>query len=73
MPYNCELAAVADLGLQNFKTAQKMIKERKVESNVSAAIVGNTLLGAVPKCSHFWKMVTKNYYKCGWCDERHYC
>lgn len=24
-------------------------------------------------CSHFWKMVTKNYYKCGWCDERHYC
>ena len=31
------------------------------------------LLAVVPKCSHFWKMVTKNYYKCGWCDERHYC
>ena len=30
------------------------------------------VLAVVPKCSHFWNMVTKNYYKCSWCDERHY-
>lgn len=23
-------------------------------------------------CNHFWKMITKNYYKCSWCDEKHY-
>ena len=41
------IAEVAELELQNFKIAQMMNKERIVESNVEAAIVGNTLLAAV--------------------------
>jgi hypothetical protein len=62
------IAAVAELELQNFKIAQKMIKERKVESNVSAAIVGNTLLGAVHSCSRckwlYWNDGEKQF-DCG--------
>ena len=31
------------------------------------------VLAVVPTCNHFWKMVTKNYYICSWCDKKHYC
>jgi hypothetical protein len=45
-----------------------MNKERKVESNVSAAIVGNTLLGAVHSCSRckwlYWNEGEKQF-DCG--------
>jgi hypothetical protein len=30
------------------------------------------VLAVVPFCKHFWKMVTKDYYKCSWCDSKHY-
>ena len=69
MPYNGSgIAAVADLELQNFKIAQMMNKERIVESNVEAAIVGNTLLGAVHSCSRckwlYWNEGEKQF-DCG--------
>lgn len=47
-------------------------KEQKIKTSTEAAIVGNTVLAVVPTCNHFWKMVTKDYYKCSWCDLKHY-
>jgi hypothetical protein len=49
------------------------IRKQKLEIKQLTANDAKPVLAVVLKCSHFWKMVAKNYYKCSWCDKRHYC
>ena len=46
--------------------------ENKTSINHENSNDANRLLAVVPTCNHFWKMVTKDYYKCSWCDLKHY-
>ena len=50
----------------------KLNKMNEINNNNETANDAKPVLAVVPTCNHFWKMVTKDYYKCSWCDLKHY-
>ena len=48
------------------------VRKQKLENKHLLANDAKPVLAVVPICNHFWKMVTKDYYKCSWCDLKHY-
>ena len=48
------------------------LRKQKLENKHLTANDAKHVLAVVRTCNHFWKMVTKDYYKCSWCDLKHY-
>lgn len=46
-----------------------MNKDKLKSENIANS---KPVLAKVPTCNHFWKMVTKDYYKCSFCDSKYY-